>query len=306
MIFDCDADDGLVFVFSLPLDAVKGKLALGEPTYLAFSIDGETPKVIDLNPESVGERFVLRFRGNQANAWASLAKRARKSVRIALRPQPGAPPAHAVDFTARGSTAAMKAVEGCVAPVAPVLAAAPPIDADELTKPLAADPLPDQPAGMSGSWLDSRELFGASGNAASFTNYANYLAPASTTQGREMKQKLVISCTQGKTAVHIETNDTFELADRALVTVRFGEEEPTFQYWQRTSERDVLELPGNAEAIAFTLRMKDHERLTLRVESKTRVDAVYNLGLVSEAVREVAGMCGWEAPEIPCARRPCR
>ena len=308
LIFSCDSDVPLYIAFSVPESALKGRFPEGATVFLSYSVDGASPQLSDVTSEKLGDRLVIRFKGSLASLWADMAKRANKTIRLAFLTDTNGP-TDVVVFTARGSTAAIKGLEGCARHVAEPSGAAPQtITSDQqadLTQRLATDPLTDEPAGVGGGWLDSRELFG-DGEPVSFTQYANHVFSPSPPAGSDLKQKLVMSCSEGKTSLVIDTNGTVGFRETELVTIKLGEDEPSFRYLSRRSS-DALDLALGADAIPFILSLKDSTRLVVRIDSKPRVEAVYNLGVVSTATREVAAMCGWIAPEgpQPCTRRPC-
>lgn len=102
---------------------------------------------------------------------------------------------------------------------------------------------------------------------------------------------LLVRCSENTTSVMLHT-DMF-MSDNPRVTIRFGNAPAETTRWSRSSNYQAAGLWSGGQSIPFLRKLKNGERLVVRVEARERQDAVFNLGNVEEVVSEVATACNW-------------
>lgn len=102
---------------------------------------------------------------------------------------------------------------------------------------------------------------------------------------------MMARCSENRTAFLIHT-DMF-MTDDPQVTVRLGDAPAETTHWSRSSNYQAAGLWSGATAIPFLKKLKNGQRMVVRVESRERQDAIFNLANVEEVVAEIAAACSW-------------
>lgn len=103
---------------------------------------------------------------------------------------------------------------------------------------------------------------------------------------------LALRCMENTTSV-ILSMGTFSVDDRMAVTIRLGTEPAETSRWEISSQRTSVGLWTGSQAIPFIKRLANGETLAVRVDGRTRVDAVFDLSNVEDVAQEVSEACGW-------------
>jgi type VI secretion system protein VasI len=115
----------------------------------------------------------------------------------------------------------------------------------------------------------------------------------SSTEIGEGKMVLILRCRENTTNVIFATG-MFMSGDYAQVTTRLGEQKAKASKWEISSNYSAVALWSGAQAIPFIKSLLDEKKLVVRVESRNRTDAQFNLGGTREAAEKIAAACNWK------------
>lgn len=102
---------------------------------------------------------------------------------------------------------------------------------------------------------------------------------------------LMVRCRENTTSVMLHT-DMF-MTTNPRVTIRIGSGKATTTTWERSESYKAAGLWTGAQAIPFLRSLANGDRLVVRVEERSRQEAVFNVGNVEAIRSEVAEACNW-------------
>lgn len=104
---------------------------------------------------------------------------------------------------------------------------------------------------------------------------------------------LMVRCQENTTAVVIATS-MFMTGDTAKVTTRLGDEAAQTSQWNISSNYKSVGLWSGAKAIPFIKDLAKSSNLVVRVESRDRTDAQFDLGDIRAVAEKVSAACKWK------------
>lgn len=104
---------------------------------------------------------------------------------------------------------------------------------------------------------------------------------------------LLLRCSENTTTAVFTTN-MFMVSENARVTVRVGSEPAETSDWERSTNYKAVGRWSGAQAIPFIKKLKNGQKLAVRVQEKDRIDAEFDLGNVEEVAARLASACKWK------------
>ncbi|MEZ5811703.1 MAG: type VI secretion system-associated protein TagO [Rhizobiaceae bacterium] len=153
------------------------------------------------------------------------------------------------------------------------------------------DPMSSENAEPVSSWV-VREGKSAIDDSPEVQAYLLPVAVSSTGIG-EGELILMLRCYENTTSAVLSSN-SYITGDSAQVTIRIGDDQAKTFRWRVSSNRRGVGLWSGSQSIPFIRSLRNNERLVVRLESRHRVDAQFELGNVSELAQKLANACNWK------------
>lgn len=121
-----------------------------------------------------------------------------------------------------------------------------------------------------------------------------FLTPkeATTSYVAKPRASLVVACQDNKTKLYVVTS-MYLISDQVEVVTRIDNAQAEKNFWSISTDRRAAGLWRGQQSIPLLRKLKDSDRLFVRIRDKDVTDATYDLTGVGKVVDAVAEACNW-------------
>ncbi len=103
---------------------------------------------------------------------------------------------------------------------------------------------------------------------------------------------LFLRCSENTTSVYF-FHGGFVTGDQVATLVRLDEAPPETHNWNPSTNYQAAGIWSGGKAIPFIKRVAAAKKMVIRIEDRSRIEGIFDLGNVQEAATKVAAACKW-------------